>query len=171
MPKAQFLFRGWVENINVCESGNEFTKLMHECTLKEINSSREFNGKHVNKILPEKEVTLTKKGMRKGSFDFFLETEEGTTIGMEILTRPSKGKLRQKLFYAHEADEYVFVLPKDAIEDYRKRDKVFRHLTRQKFLPKEFDNPKLHVWLFDRNSRKIIAKLPLAGLFNVQRQR
>lgn len=134
--------------------------------LQRMHSSNELK---CTKIQPEKPVVVNKHGLRNGSFDFFVETEHGRKIGFEVLTRPSKGKMKEKLAYAEVVDEYVFVLPSEAISFYRKNEGPFKSITRGKFLPKEFARKNLYVWLFDIVERKFIMKKAISAIFNVEK--
>ena len=123
----------------------------------------------LSKITAEQEVLMEKNGLRKGRFDFLAESREGKFIGFEILTRPSKGKLKEKLPYSKEADQFVFVLPSNSLELYRRQEKkIFHRVCREKLLPKEFNNQDLYVWLFNVNDKKFVEKARFNKIFNVE---
>ena len=137
--------------------------------MQELQRMRNSNELKCARIQPEKHVIVNKNGLRDGSFDFFVETEQGRKIGFEVLTRPSKGKMKEKLAYAEVVDEYVFVLPSEAISVYRKNEGPFKSITRDKFLPKEFARKNLQVWLLDIVERKFIMKKAIGAIFNVEK--
>ncbi len=151
-------------------NGNSLTAQMHFFTLHELKKMHALNMLRLKSIEAEKDVILEKKGLRKGSFDFLVEAKNGKTIGFEVLTRPSKGKMKQKLAYAKNVDEFVFVIPEHFLEAYKKHAKNgHRFSTRPKFLPKEFAGEKLLVWIFDVESLKFTQKATFQQLFNVLR--
>lgn len=137
---------------------------MHYFTLYELKNSKEFD---FFSIEAEKKLA---KGMHNGSYDFFLETVEDKKIGVEILTRPSKGKLKQKLrHYAPETDEFIFVLPSNCLEFYRKNQNNGLHaITRPKCFPKEFASDKIKTWLFDLEKKEFVEKNIFSKIFHVK---
>ncbi len=143
---------------------------MHFYTLHELKKMHLTLELPLSKIMPEQEVLLEKNGLREGRFDFLVESREGKLIGFEILTRPSKGKLKEKLSYSKEADQFVFVLPRNSLGLYRKpKKKIFPRLGREKFLPKEFSSPCLYAWLFNPKDKRFVEKALFSKVFNVER--
>ncbi len=95
--------------------------------------------------------------------------KNGKTTGIEVLSRPSKGKMKQKLSYAKEVDEFVFVLPSNALELYRKNPRNgFRLQVRKLFFSAEFSTPTLQAWLVDPQSGTIVQKDRFSKLFNAK---
>jgi len=142
---------------------------MHSLVFHELQRQRINKSPEILSIIPEKTVLLEKKGAeREGRFDFLVEAK-GKTIGFEVLTRPSQGKLKQKLAYANEVDEFVFALPHDSMGLYRKTElNGFKRIGRKKFLSKEFSNPKLKVWLLDCKNRAVLEKGFFPEIFSVK---
>ena len=128
----------------------------------------------IKRIVPEQGVLLESKNScsnREGRFDFLVLTQQGKTIGFEVLSRPSHGKLKEKLSYAREVDEFVFVLPSDALAFYRKtKTKPFKQLARDKFLDNDFCDAKIKAWLLDLKTASFEAKGEICKLFNVKKQ-
>lgn len=126
----------------------------------------------VKKIVPEQTVLLEPlhgNSPRKGRFDFWVLTRAGKTLGFEILSRPSHGKMKQKLSYAKETDEFVFVLPSTAFEFYRKNQRHgFLVHARKIFFSSEFSFPWLQVWLVNPKSGKIEQKSVFSRIFNTK---
>lgn len=121
----------------------------------------------LKKIEPEKNVQLS--GPRKGSFDFLAQTKDGKQIGIEILTRASKGKMKKKLDYAKRVDEYVFVIPDHILDGYKKHEKKgLKSMIREKFFPKEFDAKNIFVWVFDLEKCVFSQKKPFSKIFNTK---
>lgn len=137
---------------------------MHFFTLQEIKQARDFE------FFSLKEEKPLSEHIPIGAFDFFLETTDGKKIGFEILTRPSKGKLKRKLeIYFHNVDEFVFVLPSNSLKFYQKQSKKGLHvITAQKKFPKEFSSKKLKVWLFDLETKQFTKKDTFNKIFNVE---
>ena len=150
-------------------NGNSLTKKMHELTFQELNRMRLTGHGIVKEISPEKEVIFSKNGKpREGSFDFLLVVGS-KTIGIEILTRPSKGKLKQKLFYADEVDEFIFVLPENSLNFYKILDgKPFNNWKKINYFGNEFSSDFLKVWLLDVENEKFTRKDVFRKIFNVK---
>ena len=142
---------------------------MHLLVFHELNRLRVTNEWPIENILPEKTVLLTKTDSpRKGRFDFLVQTRN-KSIGLEVLTRPSQGKLRQKLAFAREVDEFVFVLPKHSMEFYKKRkNNELSSRARPNFFGKEFKSPKLSAWIVDVSEGKILKKGVFSKVFNTE---
>ena len=129
-----------------------------------------LNSLQIKSILVEQPVLLEKRGLRAGSFDFLIETKTGKAIGIEVLTRPSKGKLKGKLPYSLEVDEFVFVLPSSSLEFYQKKEKKgFRSYARANAFSREFNKPNLKAWLFDVQEKAFQKKDIFNRIFNVKK--
>lgn len=136
-------------------------KIMYKATLEKI---KELNPE---KLFPEHAVLLPNG--RKGSYDFLVE-HNGTKIGFELMSRPTKGKLKEKLAYLGFVDKYVFVLPFASLELYKRHSvKCFEPLTRPKFFPKEFASKKLFVWLCSIDEERIVERARFGKVFNVKK--
>lgn len=162
-------------NINVYQSGvngNNKTNLMHLYAFNEFNKMHFNQEMKIKRICPEQTVLIHSKNnvnlCNEGRFDFLVETKENKLIGVEVLTRPSKGKMKNKLRYAKEADEFIFVLPFNSMEFYRKpTKKVFHKKAKLKFFGKEFAGKNLFVWLLDLKNGKFTEKNSFNKIFNV----
>ncbi|PIN99269.1 MAG: hypothetical protein COT90_00350 [Candidatus Diapherotrites archaeon CG10_big_fil_rev_8_21_14_0_10_31_34] len=146
---------------------------MHLYTFNELNKMHFNQELEIKKICPEQTVLIQSKTnpdlCNKGSFDFLVETKKNKLIGIEVLTRPSKGKMKNKLRYAIEADEFIFVLPFNSMEFYRKpTKKVFHKKAKLKFFGKEFSDKNLFVWLLDLKNGKFTEKDLFNKIFNVK---
>ena len=150
-------------------NGNSLTKLMHLLVFHELNKMRVRKQPEILSISPEKTVLLEKHGRkRQGRFDFLVRAK-GKTIGIEVLTRPSQGKLKEKLAYEREVDEFIFAVPIDALDFYRKkRMNGFKRIVGKRFLGKEFNNPKLRVWLLDCRQGMVKEKGSFSKIFDVK---
>ena len=152
------------------ENGNRVTALMHLYTRHELHKMH-FFGRRLVRLVAEKETALRKDRARRerlGRFDFFAETLDGKTIGFEVLTRPTEGKLKEKLAYAKGVDEFVFVLPEGSLNTHRRPGKkVFHKQDRSTPLAPVFNNLKLFVWLFDLHEHRFTAKDKFFKVFNV----
>jgi len=139
---------------------NFVEKIMYKATMERM---KEIGAE---KICKEQSVELPHG--RKGSYDFVAEIK-GQKIGFEVLCRPTKRKLKDKLRYLPYVDKYVFVLPANALSLYKRPNaKVFGLVSRPKFLPKEFGNKKLYVWLCDLETKHIFACAAFSRIFNVE---
>lgn len=118
-------------------------------------------------VFPEKEVLLERAVLTEGKFDFLVESIEGKTIGVEVLTRPTPGKLLKKLSYAKKSDEFIFVLPCNSLELYKKKKNNGLHFfARKKSLPPEFASKSLFIWLFDPTTKEFLSKGVFSKEFN-----
>jgi len=145
---------------------------MHLYTFNELHKMH-FNKKiELKKICPEQTVLIHSKTnsdlCNEGRFDFLVETKKNKAIGIEVLTRPTKGKMKNKLRYAKEADYFVFVLPYNSMEFYRKQKKVFHKKAKLKFFGKEFSGKNLFVWLLDLQKGEFTEKKEFSKVFNVK---
>ncbi len=143
---------------------------MHLYTKHELHKMRVLNKMQIERIIPEQDVLIDKEKRKtqfKGRYDFLVETRNNKFIGIEVLSRPTQGKLKEKLAYAKYVDEFIFVLPQESMEFYRKpRTKIFHKHVRMNFLGKEFENPALYVWLIDLR-KGFVEKDRLSKIFNV----
>ncbi|MFH1663999.1 MAG: hypothetical protein ABH986_04305 [archaeon] len=132
-----------------------------------------INELEIKKICPEQSVLIHSKtnscDSNQGRFDFLVETKQNKLIGIEVLTRPTKGKMKSKLRYASEADEFIFVIPFNSMEFYRKpTQKVFHKKAKLKFFGKEFSDKNLFAWLLDLHNGKFTEKKEFSKVFNVK---
>ncbi len=154
--------------------GNATTALMHLIAWTELHRIRVNQGWPVTRMGAEQTVLVNfsrHKNPAEGRFDFYVETPQ-KTIGFEVLTRPSKGKMIKKLSYGEEVDEFVFVLPKEALSVYKKTTSApgkREWKVRPNFLPSVFGQAGLYVWLIDLEERRIIAKKPFSKIYNVKK--
>lgn len=150
-------------------NGNLKTGLMHLLVFHELNRLRVNHLWPIQTIWAEKSVLLSKNGSpRPGRFDFLVETPH-KTIGIEVLTRPSPGKLRQKMVYSSEVDEFVFVLPKNSLSNYSKSDKkIAKPIGRTHSLGRQFSVPSLKAWIVDLENGCFVAKTQFDKIFNAQ---
>ncbi len=143
-------------------NGNTLTKKMHLCTLQELERDPE-----IKKISQEEETFLENNSI--GAYDFFAKTGNGT-IGIEVMTRPTKGKLKEKLRYKKNVDCFIFVIPKQRLCFYEKEPiNIFPRKTRKKYFPKDFADPNLMVWIYNMETGKIEKKERFSKAFNVER--
>lgn len=143
--------------------------LMHLYTLHELHKLDRSGKMKVLAIKPEQTVFLSKGNGRIGRFDFLVELDDKELVGFEVLTRPSKGKLKKKLSYASEVNRFVFVLPSDSMPFYQKpKSKVFHKQAKLDFFGKEFLNPNLFVWMFDLQEKRFTEKNQFSKIFNVK---
>ncbi len=142
-------------------SKNLVEKIMCEATLAKIKELKP------EKIFSEFAVLLPNG--KRGSYDFLIECN-GSKIGFELMCRPTKGKLKEKLVYINGVNKYVFVLPAESFELYKKRcASCFESLTRPKYFPKEFANKKLFVWLCSLEEKRIVTQARFSKVFNVEK--
>jgi len=158
-------YRGfWIIETN----GNFITHLMHLLVFHELQRMRVNRELDIEKIMPEKPIVLEHSPFpRKGSFDFLVNAGR-KNIGIEVLTRPSRKKLLEKLRYAKNVDEFVFAIPKDAFELYKKSCHKGHEHARQNFFGKEFKSPKIKVWLLDLRDLRVLVKSSFGKIFNVK---
>lgn len=153
--------------------GNNKTNAMHLHCFHELNRMHVRNELPLKFIHPEQTVILSSfQGLspRKGKFDFLVETMKGKLIGFEVLTRPSKGKMKEKLAYANEVDEFVFVLPHDAMQFYQKpKTKVFHKKCRLKYFGNEFSSSSLKAWMFNLRDGRFTEKSSFNKVFCVKK--
>lgn len=134
-------------------------QIMYKATEKKL---KELCAKNVK---TEQLVSLSHG--RTGSYDFFAEIN-GCLFGFEILCRPTKGKLKEKLAYLPYVDRYVFVIPSNSLSLYKRNSsKAFGPITRPKFFPREFNNKKICLWLCDIEKRKITVCSRFSKVMNV----
>ena len=126
----------------------------------------------LQKIVPEQTVVLEPlhgNSARKGRFDFLVLSQNGASIGIEVLLRPSHGKMKEKLSYAKEVDEFVFVMPSNSFELYRKNPRNgFRLQARPVSFSPEFGASSLKAWLVNPKNGQIEQKNRFSELFNVK---
>lgn len=145
---------------------------MMDFTATELQKPSDFPEFTPKKILAEKSVLIEKHGLKEGKFDFLVQTHEKKLVGVEVLTRPTHGKLRQKLAYAKKTDEFIFVLLHNSLGFYRKKEKNgLSSSTRKKFLSPEFASEKIFAWLFDPIEKKFVSKQNFPKEFNVKQKR
>jgi hypothetical protein len=148
------------------------TKLFHLATLHELYKSSLLKETEISKVVPEQTVLLEPlrgNSIRKGRFDFLVLDKNGKTIGIEVLSRPSQGKMKQKLSYAKEVDEFVFVLPTHSFELYRKKPRNgFKLQGRKRFFSTAFSASTLQAWLVDPSNGTIVEKGRFSQLFNAK---
>ena len=153
---------------------NSLTPLLHIYTKHELIKGHLF-GQRLSELVAEKEVALGSSrkvnGLRLGRFDFFARGAKGRTIGVEILSRPSHGKLKEKLAYTCGVDDFIFVLPEGTLELYRKPAKAFHKNSRAKCLGPEFASASLYAWLFDTETRRFTVKDRFDRVFCVEKSR
>lgn len=142
---------------------------MHLLTLNELHRMRVNGVWPITRLVSEQTVLLSaaKHAAKEGRFDFYVETPR-KTIGFEVLTRPSKGKMLKKFLYRNEVDQFVFVIPHDALLPYQRTEKNHGWKVRESKLPPVFGEKNLYVWLVDVDAQRIIAKQPFSKLYNVE---
>lgn len=146
---------------------------MHLYTKHELHKMHFLDKMKIERIIPEQDVLIDREKRKlpfRGRYDFLVETRNNKFIGIEVLSRPTQGKLKEKLAYAKYVDEFIFVLPEGSMEFYRKpKTKIFHKHVRMNFLGKEFASPALHVWLIDLR-KGLVEKDVLSRIFNVTSQ-
>lgn len=144
---------------------------MHVLTLHELNRMRVHKKMPISRVAEEETVILGKKsqnGWKQGSFDFMVHLDNGKRIGVEVLARPTHGKLKRKLAYLPHVDQFVFVIPHLSLEAYFKHArKPYRNRVHERFLDQAFADSRLHVWLLDVKNQAFEAKQPFNKIFNV----
>jgi hypothetical protein len=149
-------------------NNDSLPKLMHLVVLHELNRMRFVQQLSIENIVAEKRVLLEKNGRpRMGRFDFFVRTKN-TTIGIEVLSRPTKGKMKEKLAYAKKVDKFIFVLPANSLQLYKKSKKRFHEQARLLSFPPEFNSGKLYAWLLALPEGTLTEKKRFNRLFNVE---
>lgn len=148
---------------------------MDLATRQELYNNRFLDKLGVKRIVSEQTVLLEPhngNSIRKGRFDFLVLTDANKTIGFEVLTRPSHGKMSKKLSYAKEVDEFVFVIPSNSFELYRKNSSNgFHRVSRPKFFSPSFDTPRLSVWLVNPKNGQVEEKSVFSKVFNTQKSK
>ncbi len=150
-------------------NGNSTTALMHLLTWHEIQRLRITREWDIKKMKAEQTVLVNfarHKTPKEGKFDFYVETPK-KTIGFEVLTRPSKGKMLRKISYGNEVDEFVFVIPHDSLLPYQLTEKNHGFHVRSKALPKEFGKKGIYVWLVDLGEQRILVKAPFHKVYYI----
>ncbi len=145
---------------------------MHLLTWTELQRMR-VNGVWPITRMTSEQTVLLKNGdhtPKEGKFDFWVETPT-KTIGFEVLTRPSKGKILKKLAYKEEVDDFVLVIPHDSLLPYQRTEKNRGWKVRPHFLPFAFGQKGLYVWLVDLNERRIVAKQPFPKHYYVEAEK
>lgn len=149
--------------------GNSTTALMHLLTWNELHRLRVNEEWPITKMTAEQKVWVNfprQRNPKEGAFDFYVETPK-KSIGFEVLTRPSRGKMQRKIPYGNEVDEFVFVIPHDSLLPYQKTDAPHGFHVRSKALPKEFGKKGLYVWLVDLGEQRIVKRAPLSKIYHV----
>lgn len=154
-------------------NGNSTTVLMHLLTWTELQRMRVNQIWNIRRMAAEQSVLLDSGNPnkpKKGKFDFYVETPS-KTIGFEVLTRPSKGKMLQKLIYSKEVDEFVFVIPTHFLKPYQKENNhSFGWHVRHKKLPSPFSKKGLYVWLVNIGEQRIISKQSLSNIYYIENE-
>lgn len=158
--------------MRVYVNGNKTTALMHLLTLNELNRMRVNGVWPITRLVSEQTVLLhePKHAPKEGKFDFLVETPR-KTIGFEVLTRPSKGKMLKKFLYRNEVDQFVFVIPRDALLPYQRTEKNHGWKVRSRQLPAPFGEKNLYAWLIDVDAQQIVAKQPFSKLYFVEAEK
>ncbi|MFH1235257.1 MAG: hypothetical protein V1493_06610 [Candidatus Diapherotrites archaeon] len=146
-------------------TGNNLTKRMHRLTLRELRRMGREKDLVIGSIEEEKRTMLPLK--RVGSYDFLVESGKGI-IGIEVMTRPTKGKLKEKLRYKGKVEIFVFVLPSNSLGFYRKTPSHgLPRRARPKFFPSDFRSDEIEVWLLDAKLGQFTEKGAFAEIFHV----
>ena len=147
---------------------------MHLLTWTEIQRLRVNGVWPITRTSSEQTVLLRNErnasAPKEGKFDFLVETPN-KTVGFEVLTRPSKGKMLKKFAYMDEVDEFVFVIPHDALLPYQRTEKTSGWKLRPHLLPSDFAQKGLYVWWIDVDEQRIVAKSPFTKLYYVEPER
>ncbi|MDO8428737.1 MAG: hypothetical protein Q7S92_05990 [Candidatus Diapherotrites archaeon] len=149
--------------ISVPELNSDVSKTMHALTFLELKKLNLIASATLIQTIEE--IPLLSE-TQAGVYDFYFKAN-GKTIGMEVLARPSKGKLKQKLFYANYVDEFIFVLPVESFNFYKIQKLAFLSKVRPSYFSKEFNSEKLFVWLLDLEKKEFIAKNRFNKVFRV----
>lgn len=157
-------------------NGNKATALMHLLVWTELQRMRVNQVWPITRMTQEQTVLLEGDHLshrththsnREGRFDFFVETPK-KNIGFEVLTRPTKGKILKKMAYMQDVDEFIFVIPHDSLQPYERTPKNHGWKVRPKYLPEDFGQRGLYVWLVDLDTQQIVAKKHFSALYFVQ---
>ena len=151
-------------------NGNATTALMHLLTWNELHRLRVNAEWPITKMKAEQKVLVNfarQRTPKEGAFDFYVETPR-KSIGFEVLTRPSKGKMLRKISYGNEVDEFVFVIPHDSLLPYQKTDAPHGFHVRSKSLPKAFAKKGLYIWLVDLGEQRIVKRAPISRVYHVE---
>lgn len=71
-----------------------------------------------------------------------------------------------------EVDEFIFVLPLNALELYKKKKmNCFKRIISKRFLSTDFSSPKIKVWLLDYVHGLVSKKGPVFEIFNVKQKK
>lgn len=142
---------------------------MHLLTLNELQRMRVNGVWPITRLVSEQTVLLhaPPHAPKEGKFDFLVETPS-KTIGFEVLTRPSKGKMVKKFLYRNEVDQFVFVIPHDTLLPYQRKEKNHGWKVRPSYLPSSFGEKNLYAWLIDVDAQRIVAKQPFSKLYYVE---
>jgi hypothetical protein len=160
-------------------NGNKTTALMHLLVWTELQRMRVNQIWPITRMTQEQTVLLDgnhlshrthTRSTREGKFDFFVETPK-KNIGFEVLTRPTKGKILKKMTYMQDVDDFVFVIPHDSLQPYERTPKNHGWKVRPNYLPSEFAQKGLYVWLVDLEHRCITLKKPFASLYFVEAEK
>lgn len=144
---------------------------MHLLTLNELQRMRVNGVWPITRLTSEQTVLLNGTNKPKeGKFDFLVETPR-KTIGFEVLTRPSKGKMLKKFAYREEVDQFVFVIPHDALLPYHRTTTNHSWKVRPRYLPSSFGERGLYTWLVDLEKQAIIEKAPFSKMFFVEAEK
>jgi hypothetical protein len=144
---------------------------MHLLTWTELQRLRVNGEWPITRMTSEQTVLLhAAHSLKEGKFDFLVETPR-KTIGFEVLTRPSKGKMLKKFVYRNEVDQFVFVIPHDALLPYQRTEKNHGWKVRPRYLPASFGEKGLYTWLVDLDTQAIVAKQPFSKLYYVEAEK
>lgn len=141
---------------------------MHLLTWTELQRMRVNGEWPITRMTSEQTVLLrAAHAPKEGKFDFLVETPR-KTIGFEVLTRPSKGKMLKKFAYRSEVDQFVFVIPHDTLLPYQRTTSNHGWKVRPRYLPASFGEKGLYTWLVDLDAQTIVAKQPFSKLYYVE---
>ncbi len=145
---------------------------MHLLTLNELHRMRVNGVWPIVRMSSEESVLLHagRQTPKEGKFDFLVETPQ-KRIGFEVLTRPSKGKILKKFAYRDEVDQFVFVIPHDALMPYHRTSPNHGWKIRPRYLPASFGEKGLYTWLVDLDKQAIVAKLPFSKIYYVEEEK
>jgi len=142
---------------------------MHEIVFKELRAPHAKDNLGITAVLEEAPVLLDRRGSHcMGKFDFLAETKNGF-VGFEVLARPTKRKILEKMAYADTVDKFVFVFPEGSLNLYRKPSKkTFVKRSKLNRLEKKFARKNVLVWMLDVYSKTFTQKGGIAEVFNVE---